>query len=79
MRTTYKNRQVLAMIEQEFEDFEKDRENSSKGLKTIVDFGISKIEYDGTTIKTQLKPKFKAKIKSSVYIKPNSDSKNSLF
>jgi hypothetical protein len=79
MRTTYKNRQVLEMIEQEFEDFEKDRENSSKGLKTIVDFGISKIEYEGTTIKTQLKPKFKAKIKSSVYIKPNSDSKNSLF
>jgi hypothetical protein len=79
MHTTYKKYKVLEMIEQEFEDFEKDRENSSKGLKTIVDFGVSKIEYEGTTIKTQLKPKFKAKIKSSVYIKPNSDSKNSLF
>lgn len=79
MHTTYKKYKVLEMIEQEFEDFEKDRENNSKGLKTIVDFGISKIEYEGTTIKTQLKPKFKAKIKSSVYIKPNSDSKNSLF
>lgn len=79
MLTTYKKYRVLEMIEQEFEDFEKDRENSSKGLKTIVDFGVSKIEYDGTSIETQLKPKFKAKIKSSVYIKPDPRNRNTLF
>lgn len=78
MHITYKNKQVLAMIEQDFEDFEKDRE-SRKGLKGMLDFNSTRIEYEGTKIETKLTPKFKAKIKSSVYIKQDPNNKNSLF
>ena len=78
MRITYKNKQVLDMIEQDFEDFEKDRE-SRKGLKTMMDFDSTRIDYEGTKMQTKVTPKFKAKIKSSVYIKQDSNNKNSLF
>ena len=78
MHITYKNRQVLDMIEQDFEDFEKDRE-SRKGLKTMMDLDSTRIEYEGTKMQTKVAPKFKAKIKSSVYIKQDPNNKNSLF
>ena len=78
MHITYKNKQVLDMIEQDFEDFEKDRE-SRKGLKTMMDFNSTPIEYEGTSMQTKVTPKFKAKIKSSVYIKQDPNNKNSLF
>ena len=78
MRITYKNKQVLDMIEQDFEDFEKDRE-SRKGLKTMMDFDSTRIYYEVTKMQTKVTPKFKAKIKSSVYIKQDPNNKNSLF
>ncbi len=76
MRTISKN-SFIEMIDNEFEDFEKQRDQF-KGLKTLVDFDTSKYEYEGTKISTEIKPKFKQKVKTSIYIKPDKNS-NSLF
>jgi hypothetical protein len=74
MLTTYKNR-VIDMIDQEFEDFNKENDKP-KGLKTIIDFSTTDINYEGTSISTNIKPKFKQKIKSSVYIKKDNKNNN---
>ena len=74
MLTTYKNR-VIDMIDQEFEDFNKENDKP-RGLKTIIDFNATDIKYEGTSISTNIKPKFKQKIKSSVYIKKDNNNNN---
>lgn len=76
MPTIYKNN-FIEMIDSEFEDFEK-RQDQFKGLKTLIDFKASDIQYDGTKISTEIKPKFKQKVKTSIYIKPDKNN-NSLF
>jgi len=66
----------LQMIEEQFEDFEDER-NRRKNLKLIIDFTSTIISHEGKQF-TMTKPKLKAKFKSSVYIKDNKKG-NSLF
>jgi hypothetical protein len=66
----------LQMIEEEFEGFDNER-NKRKNLKMIVDFMSTNINHDGKEI-IMSKPKLKAKLNSSFYIK-NADKGNSLF
>lgn len=64
------------MIEEQFEDFEDER-NRRKNLKLIIDFASTSISHEGKQF-TMTKPRLKAKFKSSVYIKDNKKG-NSLF
>lgn len=64
------------MIEEEFEDFENEK-NKRRNIKMIVDFPSANILHESKDL-TLLKPKLKAKFKSSVYIKDNKKG-NSLF
>lgn len=64
------------MIEEQFEDFENER-NKRKNLKMIIDFSSANISHEGKEF-IVTKPKLKAKFKSSVYIKDNKKG-NSLF
>jgi hypothetical protein len=66
----------LQMIEQEFEDFENEK-NKRKNLKLIVDFASTKVVHEGKEF-TMTKPKLKPKLITSVYIKDNKKG-NSLF
>jgi hypothetical protein len=66
----------LQMIEEQFEDFEHER-NRRKNMKLIIDFLSTNISHEGKEF-TMTKPKFKQKFKSSVYIKENNKG-NSLF
>ena len=66
----------LQMIEEQFEDFENER-SKRKNLKMIVDFTSTTISHEGKEF-TMTKPKLKAKLNSSFYIK-NADKGNSLF
>lgn len=63
------------MIEDGFDEFEKDQERH-KNLKAFVKFGASQYQYDEKSI-LMSEPKFKKKMKTSVYIKSN--NKNQLF
>ena len=69
--------QILRMVDQELEDFENDK-NRTRGLKTLVEFTSTNIEYSGEQSTFEVKPKFKQKLKVSVYIKEDKD-KRSLF
>jgi hypothetical protein len=66
----------LQMIDEQFEDFENER-NKRKNLKLIIDFSSTSISHEGKEF-TMTKPKLKAKFKSSVYIKETNKG-NSLF
>ncbi len=66
----------LQMIEEQFEDFENER-SKRKNLKMIVDFTSAIISHEGKEF-VVTKPKLKAKLNSSFYIK-NADKGNSLF
>jgi hypothetical protein len=69
--------QILRMVDQELEDFENDK-NRRTGLKSLVEFTSTNIEYNGDESNFEIKPKFKQKLKVSVYIKETKD-KRSLF
>ena len=64
------------MIEQEFEDFENEK-NKRKNIKMMLDFNSSSYSHSAKEFKAT-KPKLKAKLKSSVFIKDNNKG-NSLF
>jgi hypothetical protein len=66
----------LQMIDEQFEDFENER-NKRKNLKLIIDFSSTSISHEGKEF-TMTKPKLKTKFKSSVYIKETNKG-NSLF
>ena len=66
----------LQMIDQEFEDFENEK-NKRKNIKMLLDFSTSTYSHTGKEFK-MTKPKLKARLKSSVYIKENNKG-NSLF
>jgi hypothetical protein len=68
---------ILKMVDQELEDFENDK-NRRRGLKSLVEFTSANIEYNGEESKFEVKPKFKQKLKASVYIKEDK-GKRSLF
>lgn len=70
------NKDFLQMIDEQFEDFENER-NKRKNLKMIIDFTSTSISHEGKEF-IMTKPKLKAKFKSSVYIKDNKKG-NSLF
>lgn len=69
-------KEFLKMVEEEFEDFEMER-NRERNLKLLVDFGSTNITHNEKSI-TFTPPKYKSKLKTSVYIKNNKNS-NSLF
>lgn len=66
----------LQMIEEEFEEFEAEK-NKRKNIRMIIDFNSSSVIHSGKEF-TMTKPKLKAKFNSSVYIKKNNKG-NSLF
>ena len=66
----------LEMIDQEFEDFENEK-NNRKNIKMMLDFNASTYSHNAKEFK-MTKPKLKATLKSSVFIKDNNKG-NSLF
>lgn len=68
---------LLRMIEQEFDDFNDERAKH-KGLKTLIDFTTSSPNYEGSKVTLEVKPVFKKKLTTSVYIKEDK-SKGQLF
>jgi hypothetical protein len=48
---------ILRMVDQELEDFENDK-NRTRGLKTLVEFTSTNIEYNGEQSTFEVKPKF---------------------
>lgn len=66
----------LEMIDQEFEDFETEK-NKRKNIKMMLDFNSSKYSHSTKEFK-MTKPRLKARLKSSVFIKENNKG-NSLF
>ena len=68
---------LLRMIEQEFDDFNEERAKH-KGLKSLVDFSSTVPNYEGSEVTLEVKPVFKKKLISSVYIKEDK-SKGQLF
>lgn len=67
--------QLNEMIEDGFDEFEKDQERH-KNLKAFVKFGASTYDYSEKSI-LMSEPKFKKKLNTSVYIKTT--NKNQLF
>jgi len=67
--------QLNAMLDQDFDDFEKESKRY-KSLKAFVDFESSSFEYTEKEMK-MTKPKLKKKLRASVYVKNNNN--NSLF
>ena len=65
------------MIDEEFEEFEEDR-NRRKNLKQLISFKSSIISYNEKDITIQ-EPKLKKKINTTVYIKNFKTNKNQLF
>ena len=72
-----KNKDIIEMIDQEFEDFEQDR-NRRKNIKDILSFKNSSFEYNEKNI-TMNEPKYKKKLNTSIYIKTMNTNKNQLF
>lgn len=68
---------LLKMVENELEEFDKESQKH-KGLKSIIDFESNATEYDGIKFEIKTEPKFKKKLKASVYIKTDT-SKGQLF
>lgn len=65
---------LLQMVDEELEDFQNEREKR-KGLKSLVDFTSTSTQYDGNALGFEIKPKFKQKVKSSVYIKEDKNKR----
>lgn len=72
-----KNKEIIEMIDQEFEDFEQDR-NRRKNIKDILSFKNSAFEYSEKNI-IMNEPKYKKKLNTSIYIKTMNTNKNQLF
>jgi hypothetical protein len=70
-----KNIDFELMIEESFEDFEKESEKP-RNLREFVSFDLSNLNYQEKDF-TILQPKFKKKLSTSTYIKNN--NKNQLF
>lgn len=66
----------LEMVAQEFEDFENEK-NKRKNIKMMLDFNSSKYSHIEKEFK-MTKPRLKARLKSSVFVKENNKG-NSLF
>lgn len=66
----------LEMVAQEFEDFENEK-NKRKNIKMMLDFSTSTYSHTEKEFK-MTKPRLKARLKSSVFIKENNKG-NSLF
>jgi len=66
----------LEMVAQEFEDFENEK-NKRKNIKMMLDFSTSTYSHTEKEFK-MTKPRLKAKLKSSVFIKDKNKG-NSLF
>jgi hypothetical protein len=66
----------LEMVAQEFEDFENEK-NKRKNIKMMLDFSASAYSHTEKEFK-MTKPRLKARLKSSVFIKENNKG-NSLF
>ena len=66
----------LQMVAQEFEDFENEK-NKRKNIKMMLDFSTSAYSHNTKEFK-MTKPRLKARLKSSVFIKDNNKG-NSLF
>lgn len=66
----------LEMVAQEFEDFENEK-NKRKNIKMMLDFSSSTYSHTEKEFK-MTKPRLKARLKSSVFIKENNKG-NSLF
>lgn len=64
------------MVAQEFEEFENEK-NKRKNIKMMLDFNSSTYSHTEKEFK-MTKPRLKAKLKSSVFIKDNNKG-NSLF
>ena len=67
------------MIDEEFEEFEQDRDRR-KNLKQLLSFKSSIVDYNEKDINI-LEPKFKKKLNTSIYIKTHNknNNKNQLF
>tara|TARA_B100001287_G_scaffold251207_1_gene232255 strand:+ start:1969 stop:2175 length:207 start_codon:yes stop_codon:yes gene_type:complete len=63
-------------MEEELDKFYKDKARF-KNLKKLIDFNLDAEEFEGKKIKME-KPKYKKKLKTSVFIK-NNDRNKSLF
>lgn len=70
-----KNSTVLEMIDQSLEDFENDK-NNEKNIRMLLNFKNTSIDYHEKNFKIE-QPKFKKKLKTSVYIKNTNN--NQLF
>jgi len=66
----------LEMVAQEFEEFENEK-NKRKNIKMMLDFSTSTYSHTEKEFK-MTKPRLKAKLKSSVFIKDKNKG-NSLF
>lgn len=72
-----KNIELIEMIDEEFDDFEKER-NRRKNIKLLIDFESTDITHNEKRMVMSNPPKLKQTFKSSVFIK-NDKNKNSLF
>ena len=68
---------LLKMVENELEEFDKESQKH-KGLKSLIDFDSSVSDYKGTKFEIKIEPKFKKKLKASIYVKTD-NSKGQLF
>jgi hypothetical protein len=70
-----KNISINEMIDQEFEEFEQDR-NKRKNIKGFLNFAMSELSYNEQSFNIS-ELKFKKKLTTSVYVKGNNN--NQLF
>jgi hypothetical protein len=70
-----KNISINEMIDQEFEEFEQDR-NKRKNIKGFLNFAMSELNYNEQSFNIS-ELKFKKKLTTSVYVKGNNN--NQLF
>lgn len=68
------SKSILDMIEAELENFDNDRKKE-QNLKAMLNFEVHNINYSEKSF--DIKPKFKTKMKTSIYIKNKNN--NSLF
>ena len=66
---------ILDMIDAELEDFDNDRKKE-RNLKAMLNFEVPNMSYSEKSF--EIKPKFKTKMKTSVYIKAKKNN-SSLF
>lgn len=70
-----KNKNINEMIDQEFDEFEQDR-NKRKNIREFISFNNSGLEYSQQKFEVY-DIRFKKKLTASVYVKNN--GKNQLF